>query len=72
MALNCCAIVNTQLAKRLLERGGVIISEYEEGTPHFKQNFVARNRIVAGLADVLLITEATERSGFDRLCHAFQ
>jgi len=54
---------NTQLAQRLLEKGGVIISEYEVGTPHFKQNFVARNRIVSGLADVLLITEATERSG---------
>lgn len=54
---------NTQLAKRLLERGGVIISEYENGAPHFKQNFIARNRIVSGLADVLLITEATERSG---------
>jgi len=54
---------NTQLAKRLLERGGAIISEYAEGTEHFKQNFIARNRIVSGLADVLLITEATERSG---------
>lgn len=54
---------NTQIARQLLERGGVIISEYDEGTPHFKQNFVARNRIVAGLADVLLITEATEKSG---------
>lgn len=54
---------NTQLARRLLEKGGVIISEYEEGTPHFKQNLVARNRIVSGLSDVLLITEATEKSG---------
>lgn len=54
---------NTQLARRLLEQGGAIISEYPEGTPSFKQNFIARNRIVAGLADVLLITEATEQSG---------
>lgn len=54
---------NTQLARRLLERGGAIISEYEAGTEHFKQHFIARNRIVSGLADVLLITEATERSG---------
>lgn len=54
---------NTQLARRLLEQGGAIISEYPEDTPSFKQNFIARNRIVAGLADVLLITEATEQSG---------
>ncbi len=54
---------NTQLAKRILESGGALISEYPEGTPSFKQHFVARNRIVAGLADALLITEASEKSG---------
>jgi DNA processing protein len=54
---------HAQLARHILERGGTILSEYEPGTPGFKQNFVARNRIVAGLADALLITEATEKSG---------
>jgi DNA processing protein len=54
---------NTQLARRLLESGGAIISEYEQGMPSLKQNFVARNRIVAGLSNALLITEATEKSG---------
>lgn len=54
---------NTALARSLLEKGGVIMSEYPEGTPHFKQQFIARNRLVAGLADALLITEATELSG---------
>lgn len=54
---------NTQLARRLLENGGAIISEYPEGMPSLKQNFVARNRIVAGLSDALLITEAAEKSG---------
>jgi DNA processing protein len=54
---------NTQLARELLQQGGAIMSEYPEGTPGFKQNFVARNRIVAGLSDAVLITEATEQSG---------
>ena len=54
---------NTQLARKLLSQGGVLISEYPEGTPSFKQHFVARNRIVAGLADALLIVEAGEKSG---------
>ncbi len=54
---------NTSLARKLLEQGGALISEYPEGTPSYKQNFVARNRIVAGLADALLITEASEKSG---------
>ncbi len=54
---------NTSLAKKLLAQGGALISEYPEGTPSFKQQFVARNRIVARLADALLITEASEKSG---------
>lgn len=54
---------NTSLARKLLEQGGALISEYPEGTPSYKQHFVARNRIVAGLADALLITEASEKSG---------
>lgn len=54
---------NTTLARALLEKGGTIISEYPEGTPSFKQHFIARNRIVAGLAEALLITEASEKSG---------
>ncbi len=54
---------NRSLALKILELGGAIISEYPEGTPGLKQNFVARNRLVSGLSDGLLITEATERSG---------
>lgn len=54
---------NTQLARQILENGGAIISEYPEGMPSLKQNFVARNRIVAGLSNALLITEAVEKSG---------
>ncbi|PID30442.1 DNA-protecting protein DprA [Candidatus Saccharibacteria bacterium] len=54
---------NTSLARKLLEQGGTIISEYPEGMPSLKQNFVARNRIIAGLADALLITEASDKSG---------
>lgn len=54
---------HTQLGLQILERGGTIFSEYEAGMPGFKQNFIARNRIVAGLSDALLITEATDKSG---------
>jgi len=54
---------HTQLAQRILEAGGTILSEYPVGTPSFKTNFIARNRIVAGLSQGVLITEATEKSG---------
>ena len=46
-----------------IKQGGAIISEYPEGMAAFRQNFVARNRLVSGLCDGLLITEASERSG---------
>lgn len=54
---------HTQLAKKMLEQGGALISEYPEGSEAFKQNFIARNRLVSGLANGLLITEAAEKSG---------
>lgn len=54
---------NTALARRILENGGTLISEYPEKTEFFKQNFVARNRIQSGLSDAVLIVEAAEKSG---------
>jgi DNA processing protein len=51
------------LAKRMLEHGGAIISEYPEGTPGLRQQFIARNRLISGLSEAVLITEAAEKSG---------
>lgn len=51
------------LAERIFKSGGAFISEYPVGTQPFKTNFVARNRIVAGIADAVLITEAAVKSG---------
>lgn len=51
------------LANSILQNNGTLVSEYPDGTPPLKPNFVARNRIVAGMADALLITEAAEDSG---------
>jgi DNA processing protein len=52
-----------ELAQQILQTGGGIISEYEAGTPALPQNFIARNRLVSGLADGVLITEAAAKSG---------
>lgn len=54
---------HVQLAQRIVEQGGALISEYPAGMPAMRQNFVARNRLVSGLADALLITEAALKSG---------
>ncbi len=53
---------HTQLARRLLERGGALMSEYPEGTTPLKHQFIARNRLIAGLSDAVLIPEAAEKS----------
>jgi DNA processing protein len=52
-----------QLARHIMEQGGALVSEYPAGTESFKGNFVARNRIIAGLADATLVTEAALKSG---------
>lgn len=55
---------NRYLAKQILEQGGALISEYSAAQEiAFKTNFIERNRLVSGLCDGLLITEASERSG---------
>lgn len=54
---------NRGLAKRIVEQGGVIVSEYAPETPAMKEHFPARNRIVAGLSRGVLVIEARERSG---------
>jgi len=46
----------------LQERGG-IISEIPLGTNPLPQYFPARNRIISGLADTILVMEAKEKSG---------
>jgi DNA processing protein len=54
---------NRMLAKRILESGGAIISEYTPGTRPFKGNFPARNRIIAALSRSVIIVEAPQKSG---------
>jgi DNA processing protein len=51
-----------RLAEEIIEKGGALISEYASGSPQ-KYQFLARNRLVSGLADAVIITEAGERSG---------
>jgi DNA processing protein len=54
---------HTQLAQRMLAQGGALLTEYEQGSPTYRSNFVARNRLVASLSHVVLVTEASEKSG---------
>ena len=51
------------LAKEILARGGTLLSEYDVGTPALKQHFIARNRLVSGLSEAVIVIEAAQRSG---------
>lgn len=48
---------------RELEKNGGILSEFPMGTEPMKAHFPARNRIISGLSDSVLVIEAKEKSG---------
>ncbi|MDR2158738.1 MAG: DNA-processing protein DprA [Treponema sp.] len=54
---------NRALARRILENGGLLLSEYPPGTGPRKWHFPARNRIIAGLCRGVLVVEAPVSSG---------
>src|SRR3990172_4856842 len=54
---------NENLAKKILELNGAIISEYEPEKPALEHQFLERNRIVSGLSVATIVIEAPERSG---------
>lgn len=59
----CYPKENYRLFERLSSGGGGVISEFSPKAPPLKQHFIMRNRLIAGLGDVLLVIEARERSG---------
>lgn len=52
-----------QLAKAIVDSGGAILSEYPPHMPALPHQFLERNRIVSGLSDAIIITEAALKSG---------
>lgn len=51
------------IAKEMVLKGGGLLTEYVSGTQPEKGNFLARNRIIAGLADAVLVAESKEKGG---------
>ncbi len=54
---------NAPLARRIVERGGGLLSEFAPGTPALARHFPDRNRLISGLSRATLVVEARERSG---------
>ena len=52
-----------QLASRILDSGGAILTEYPIGMPPLGTFFPRRNRIISGVTLGTLVTEAGEKSG---------
>lgn len=54
---------NRELAKRIIQNDGTIITEYDTSTKIKKENFVKRNRIISGLSNDVIVIEAGQKSG---------
>ncbi len=54
---------NRQLGQDIISAGGAIISQYEPDVAARNFQFLQRNRIVSGLSDAVIITEAAAKSG---------
>ena len=54
--------IHRNVAVQALEKGG-ILTEYVSGTEPERHNFVARNRIIAGMADAVVVVESKSKGG---------
>ena len=54
---------NKSLSDRIIENGGTLISEFDFNTGPDRMNFPARNRIIAGMADAVLVAESGIKGG---------
>lgn len=50
-------------ARRIVHEGGFLVTEYSSSAAIHRGNFLARNRIVAGLCDVTIVIESDLRGG---------
>jgi DNA processing protein len=55
--------VNNLELRRQIEREGLIVSQFPAGARTFKSNFPKRNRLMAALAHLTVVVEASETSG---------
>lgn len=55
--------LNRKLFTEMIDKGGALISAYDERTPPTSFRFHARNRMIAALADAVIVAQAPRRSG---------
>lgn len=59
----CYPTYNANVYNKIIKTGGGIISEYEIDSPPLPYNFPYRNRLIAGLSDVVIVVEGKNNSG---------
>ncbi len=50
-------------AAKMVYEGGALVTDYPSETVIYRGNFLARNRIVAGLCDCLIVVESAQKGG---------
>lgn len=59
----CYPVSNFPVYEAILQNQGGLISEFPENTAPLPRHFAARNRIIAGLSDAVIVIEAKQHSG---------
>ena len=60
---NIYPTVNKNLAVQIIQNGGCLVSEYSPGEIPLKWRFPARNRIISGLSEAVVVMESPAKSG---------
>jgi DNA processing protein len=60
---------HVELADEILSKGGCLISEFQHGQSGAPWMFPQRNRLMVGIADAVLVIEASEKSGSGITAH---
>lgn len=55
--------INRNLAEKILQSGGALVSELKDDQPGAIWTFPRRNRLMAGIAKATLVIESTDKSG---------
>lgn len=52
-----------ELAKKIIDGGGALVTDFSRKTEICKNQFIRRNRIIAGMSDATLLVESFEQGG---------
>lgn len=55
--------VHRNTAREMIQKGGGLLTEYPTSTRPERTNFLARNRIIAGLSDAIVVAESRDKGG---------